>query len=108
MGYSSSRSSTETSLSILRRSKPIKAAWWSFVTKCGDIVASHGTPPPNQAIERTDLSNPALAHGDSIGPNLSRQLARREAVAHSVRVRHSSAADFYLWRAAMQPTPGPA
>src|SRR6266446_6612412 len=53
MGSHSSRSSTETSLSIWRRSKPTRAAWWSFVTSCEDIVASHGTPPPNQAMERT-------------------------------------------------------
>src|SRR5436305_9411656 len=45
MGYPSSRGSTETSPSIWRRSKLTRAAWWSFVTKCEDILASHGTPP---------------------------------------------------------------
>jgi dihydrofolate reductase len=49
----SSSSSTETSRSIWRRSKPTRAAWWSFVTRCEGIVASHGTPPPNQGMERT-------------------------------------------------------
>src|SRR5258708_34617477 len=36
MGYLFLRDSTETSSSIWRRSKPIKAAWWSFVTRCDD------------------------------------------------------------------------
>src|SRR6266513_558509 len=45
MGSHSSRSSTETSPSIWRRSKPTRAAWWSFVTRCEDIAANHGTPP---------------------------------------------------------------
>jgi dihydrofolate reductase len=40
-------------ISIWRRSKPIRAAWWSFVTRYEDIVASHGTPPPNQALQPT-------------------------------------------------------
>ena len=31
----------------------LRAAWWSFVTRCEGIVASHGTPPPNQGMERT-------------------------------------------------------
>src|SRR4029077_12324006 len=53
MGSDSSRSSTETSLSIWRRSKPTRAARWSFVTRCEDIVASHGTSSPDQAMERT-------------------------------------------------------
>jgi dihydrofolate reductase len=42
-GIPSSRSSTETSPSIWRTSKPTRAAWWSFVTRCEDIGASHGT-----------------------------------------------------------------
>src|SRR5260370_25016526 len=36
MGYLFLRGSTETSSDIWRRSKPIKAAWWSFVTRCDD------------------------------------------------------------------------
>src|SRR5207244_12619625 len=48
-------SDLETSLSIWRRSKPTRAAWWSFVTRCEDIMASHGTPPPDQAMERTAI-----------------------------------------------------
>src|SRR5262249_14177503 len=42
MGSPSSKSSTETSPSIWRRSKPTRAAWWSFVTRCEKIAASHG------------------------------------------------------------------
>src|SRR5437867_12993935 len=41
MGYGSSRSSTETSPFIWRRSKHIRAARWSFVTRCEDIVRLH-------------------------------------------------------------------
>src|SRR5439155_27382618 len=36
MGSHSSRSSTETSPSTWRRSKPTRAAWSSFVTRCED------------------------------------------------------------------------
>src|SRR6185295_10327323 len=47
MGSHSSRSSTETSPSIWQRSKPIRAVWWSFGTRCEDIAVSHGKPPDN-------------------------------------------------------------
>src|SRR5438552_2624311 len=50
MGYRSSRGSTETSPSIWRRSKLTRTAWWSFVTKCVDIAASHGTPPVSESV----------------------------------------------------------
>src|SRR4029077_13616147 len=40
MGYPSSRSSAATSPSISRRSKPTRAAWWSFVTRCDDLSRS--------------------------------------------------------------------
>src|SRR6266404_3225153 len=50
MEYRSSRSSTETSPSIWRRSKPTRTAWWSFVTRCEDIAASHGTPPVSESV----------------------------------------------------------
>src|SRR5258706_14458819 len=36
MGSASSRSSTETSPSTWRRSRPMRAAWSSFVTRCED------------------------------------------------------------------------
>src|SRR5260221_3284605 len=45
MGSHSSRSSIETSSSTWRRSRPTRAAWWSFVTRCEDTAANHGTPP---------------------------------------------------------------
>src|SRR5450631_172769 len=45
MGSHFSRSSTETSRSISRRSKPTRTAWWSFVTRCKGIAARDGTPP---------------------------------------------------------------
>ena len=32
-----------------RRSNPTRAAWWSFVTRCEDIVVNHETPP-NQVL----------------------------------------------------------
>src|SRR5687768_10952251 len=54
MGSHSSRSSTGTSLSIWRKSKRTRAAWWSFVTRCEDIAASHRTPP-NNSMQRTAL-----------------------------------------------------
>src|SRR5579884_2391979 len=54
MGSPSSRSSTETSRYIWRRSKPTRAAWWSFVTRCEDIVASHAMPLNNR-MQRTAL-----------------------------------------------------
>src|SRR5215831_15098613 len=54
MGSHSSRSSTETSPSIWRTSKPTGAAWWSFVTRCEDVVGSHGTPP-NNSMQQTAL-----------------------------------------------------
>src|ERR1700757_1942685 len=37
MGSDSSRSSTETSRCIWRRSKPIRAARWRFVTRCEGV-----------------------------------------------------------------------
>jgi dihydrofolate reductase len=43
--YSSLRNLTETSCFIWRRSRPIRAAWWSFVTRCEDIMTSHRSPP---------------------------------------------------------------
>src|SRR5512132_3564363 len=58
MGSHSSRSSTGTSLSIWRRSKPTRAAWWSFVTRCEDIAASHGTPPNNSMQRTRQLPSP--------------------------------------------------
>src|SRR5215469_13952157 len=56
MGSHSSRSSTETSRYIWRRSKPTRAAWWSFATRCEDILASQGMPP-NNSMQRTELRN---------------------------------------------------
>src|SRR5438876_5020083 len=50
MGSHSSRSSTETSPSIWRRSKLTRTAWWSFVTRCEDIAASPGTPPVSESV----------------------------------------------------------
>src|SRR6266511_4649469 len=67
MGYGSSRSWTETSPSISRRSKPIRAAWWSFFTRYEDIAASHGTPPPNNSHQPTP----------TIGARLSSNVRRR-------------------------------
>src|SRR5579885_3614581 len=54
MGSPSSTNSTETSRSIWRRSKPTRAASWSFVTRCEDLVASHGMPL-NNGMQRTAL-----------------------------------------------------
>src|SRR5438874_13529589 len=56
MGYRSSRGSTETSPSIWRRLKPIRAAWWSFVMRCEDMVASHEEPPPNNSLQSPPTS----------------------------------------------------
>src|ERR1700747_1338943 len=48
----SSTSSTETSRSISQRSKPTRAARWSFFTRCGAIAASQRTQPNNACSER--------------------------------------------------------
>src|SRR4051812_21975395 len=78
MGSHSSRSSTETSPSIWRRSKPIRAVWWSFVTRCENIAVSRGTPPNNTPAgetmstrEATDLPIESIR----IGPGDPRYLA---------------------------------
>src|SRR5205823_2872810 len=59
MGSRSSRSSTETSPSIWRRSKPTRAAWWSFVTRCKDIAVGRGTPP-NKLLKLTGGRHPGF------------------------------------------------
>src|SRR5665213_1385969 len=43
MASPSSIGSTVMSPFIWRRSKPIRAAWWRFVTRCEDIVTSDNT-----------------------------------------------------------------
>src|SRR6266498_2672798 len=46
----------EVRYSILPRSKPIRPARWNFVTRCEGIVASHGTPQPNNSLQPTRTS----------------------------------------------------
>src|SRR2546428_105295 len=79
MGSHSSRSSTDTSPSIWRRSKPTTTGWWSFVTKCGDIAASHGTPrnKPLQSDSRgvRPLLTPRPSHGDHPSPGSQEAVA---------------------------------
>src|SRR5437588_641592 len=54
----SSRSSTKTSPSISRRSKPTRAAWWSFATRC------EGEPhPAKRAVELVVASSCSMPAG---------------------------------------------
>src|SRR6476646_8665799 len=61
MGSHSSRSSTETSPSIWRRSRPTRTAWWSFVTRC-DVAAGDAKPPQeaDSSSLRSSAANPGV------------------------------------------------
>src|SRR5439155_23851461 len=69
MGSHSSRSSTETSASIWQRSKPTRAAWWSFVTRCKNPFAWTQAMTPDGAVRRSagEVETPRVPSSDLKG-----------------------------------------